>query len=293
MENKYKYFEFRIDKWNDLFCINQNLFPSFVFRGQGNQEWPLETSLRRMTNDYHSNALDKSAPDVYEKAMVKEFKWKYPGYQSNPNMIPRDEEIIEWLSIMQHFGAKTRLLDFSCSLYIALYMALCVPSDTDAAIWALNRDVIRRSHAPNDEKLFPEELDDLIYAEAQNILNAKCLEEGEKKKCLFVVKPRICNERISRQQGLFVIPSSISLPFMDLLTNYCDIANSFTAKYEEFVRMTNYSYFVDNCGLIKFIIPKGLRYDLIRALQQMNISAETMFPGLEGLAQSVNCYRKV
>jgi hypothetical protein len=295
MIEKRKYFEMRIGRWNDLFSINQNLFSSFVFRGQGNEKWPLETSLRRMTIDYHTNDLFKSAPDMYEMEMVKEFKWKYPGYQSNPNMVPKDEEIIEWLSIMQHFGAKTRLLDFSNSIYVALYMAIYGSNNTDAAVWALNKNMIYRFffdvYRADGKLLSQEELEQRIYAEAQDRLNS--IEKEFKDECLFIVKPRICNERISRQQGLFVIPSSISLPFMDLLANHCDMANPLTTDYKDFARMTNVSQFINECGLIKFTIPNDLRYDLTRALQQMNISAETMYPGLEGLAQSVNRYREI
>ena len=44
-------------------------------------------------------------------SVIKEFKWKFPSYEKN--LIPKDGELIEWLSIMQHFGAPTRLLDFS------------------------------------------------------------------------------------------------------------------------------------------------------------------------------------
>lgn len=38
---------------------------------------------------------------------------------------------------MQHHGTPTRLLDFTQSIYIAMYFAL-IDSTTDACIWAIN-----------------------------------------------------------------------------------------------------------------------------------------------------------
>ena len=52
--------------------------------------------------------------------MIKEFKWKFPSYEKN--LIPKDGELIEWLSIMQHFGAPTRLLDVRCLKHITYFI---------------------------------------------------------------------------------------------------------------------------------------------------------------------------
>lgn len=293
-----KYIEIIINKWNDLFALNQSFLGNFVFRGQGNCEWELETSLMRMVKTFHEDKYPKNAANQYEKEMLKAFKWKYPGYQQNPNMIPQEDESIEWLSIMQHFGTKTRLLDFSDSMFVALYMAIYGDFGADAAIWALNKTMIREpfiSDAINEgHTISSDDADDEMYREAEDWINKNTIsEEDYDFKKLFMVRPRICNERISRQQGLFILPSSISLPFMDILSEYCDMGNCLTTNMEDFGKMTNHQGFEIECGLIKFFIPKKFRYDLTRALQMMNISAETMFPGLEGLGQSVNSIRKL
>ena len=296
MEKK-QYIEIRIKDLSDLIKLHQAFLSKFVFRGQGDESWELETSLRRMLKDYHSDNIEIRTPKDYENAMLRDFKWKYLGYQNNPNMMPKELESVEWLSIMQHFGAKTRLLDFSNSLFISLYMALYGSWGTDAAIWAINKDMIRSPFANlanENEGNIPseEELDFIIYKKAENQINKRDLSEADYQlKEIYMVSPRLSNERISRQQGLFLIPSSISFPFKDIIAEYCD-NEVLTTTAESFLNIGKLP-FLDQIGLIKIIIPNSLRYELSKLLQQMNINAETMYPGLEGLAKSVNCIRKI
>lgn len=44
-------------------------------------------------------------------------------------------------------------------------------------------------------------------------------------------------------------------------------------------------------SVLKIEIPKNLKYGLTNVLRQMNITSETMYPGLDGLARSVSCLR--
>jgi len=58
---------------------------------------------------------------------------------------PRHDDQIEWLALMQHHGAPTRLLDFTWSPYVAAFFALERASD-DAAVWALNLPLLWDIH---------------------------------------------------------------------------------------------------------------------------------------------------
>ena len=57
----------------------------------------------------------------------------------NPNA-PQRYDRASWLTLMQHYGLPTRLLDWSESPLVALYFALSSDEDakTDAAVWVLN-----------------------------------------------------------------------------------------------------------------------------------------------------------
>ena len=58
------------------------------------------------------------------------------AYYQYAQHIPASESVIEWISLMQHHGAPTRLLDFTYSIYVAAYFAL-ESADSDCAVWAV------------------------------------------------------------------------------------------------------------------------------------------------------------
>ena len=94
------------------------------FRGQGRATWDLVPSIGR--NPIHLTA---------ELTSIKRFKQDAWSHISSP---PSDEW--GWISTMQHYRAKTRLLDWSENPLVALYFALA-NSDDDSergALWCLD-----------------------------------------------------------------------------------------------------------------------------------------------------------
>ena len=62
------------------------------------------------------------------------FKRKAHQFLAQP---PDPDDDFQWLALMQHHGAPTRLLDFTWSPYVAAFFAL-ERATSDAAVWALN-----------------------------------------------------------------------------------------------------------------------------------------------------------
>jgi hypothetical protein len=59
---------------------------------------------------------------------------------------PEADNVMEWLALMRHYGAPTRLLDCTYSFFAAVYFALedfeLEDAEGECAVWALNSDWI-------------------------------------------------------------------------------------------------------------------------------------------------------
>ena len=251
-----------------------------------------------MIKRFHPNSqvAHKIYPQGYEIDMLKEFQWKYPKYEKVN--IPQNDEMIEWLSIMQHYGSPTRMVDFTYSPYIALFMAMDSSNGGhDASIWCLNELVLRNMFCDGYEERNDRRIDDkesqkeFIYKEANQVIKDSV---NEKRKDfstnIYLVQPHRVNERILVQQGLFAIPEIIGIPFEDNLFSLVDNRDPEEVQFKDIIDYSNsekmikpYDYF-----LIKIKIPQQFRLNITKSLSLMNISAETMYPGLEGLAKSLN-----
>ena len=138
-------------------------------------------------------------------------------------------------------------------------------------------------------------LDDMVYSMANDsIANQQVrIDRIARPKYLFMVRPRICNERISRQQGLFLVPSTVNVPFEEILKRYYNEENHFMVDIDD---LKNWSYektlSQQAISVLKINIGKEDKLRLTKALHQMNITSETMYPGLDGLAKSVGRLRE-
>lgn len=291
------YITTEVENWNDFFLLHQRFISRFVFRGQANADWKLQTSLDRLINKLHPNYIDPIIPASYEDRMIEEFVWKYPLYEKN--IIPQKEEYIEWLALMQHYGSPTRLLDFSHSLFVALFMAIDNYSFDYSAVWGLNKiilnhkifDKYRAEYETNYAS--GNDLENYIYNRANtSIKNSMSVNLIEPE--LYVVEPKNCNERQNRQQGLFVIPSNIQSSFEENLFALVNDKQVLSIPIKNLIEYSNSrsgNYSQSDILLVKINIHKRLNLEITKILKQMNISAETLYPGLEGLAKSMSCLR--
>jgi hypothetical protein len=93
------------------------------FRGQADIDWSLAPKLYR-TNEWED----------CEREIARDFRL---FGRSHLQHVPDNE--LEWLFVMQHYGAPTRLLDWTESYLAALFFAVEDSSNTaDAGVWVLN-----------------------------------------------------------------------------------------------------------------------------------------------------------
>ncbi len=190
-----------INSWKEFveFCSDNTHGDNWSFRGQGRASWGLKTSLERAVRGL-------SAADDAEEYSLRCFKRYAHHYVSN---LPSDDDMPEWLALMQHFGAPTRLLDFTRSPYVALYFALKDLVDGDeCAVWAVNHYKCKENttsliNAKCGAKL--NELHDCYGHKDQFNLWFK----PHKIKLVCPMRPSRMNERLMVQQGLFLCPGDL------------------------------------------------------------------------------------
>lgn len=273
--------------------LSENL-SGYIFRGQADSSWPLATGIERlsMIRDPYLAQIKLTHLQNKEYWMLYEFKRRYHLYS---NHSPPEDDHFEWLAIMQHHGAPTRLLDFTSSIFLALFFAI-QSSTTDAAVWAVNGFSLRkkvRSRFELDYKL-GHVLKDRINNLHKKLANQFLGRSSIKNPRLGVVplEPARLTDRMARQQGSFLMPTDIDSPFVKNLLSVLNSAEEDTPTIrrlskEERAQLLTKTTFFDGWPLIKIIIPRSAHNDLLRSLRRMNVSNEILFPGLDGLVRSL------
>ena len=84
------------------------------------------------------------------------------------------------------------------------------------------------------------------------------------------MNPCRLNERLVIQQGVFLCPGDISIPFEDNLAELL----SGDGSHDAFTKF-------------KINVDSTQRYEILQHLHRMNMNRATLFPGLDGFAQSL------
>jgi hypothetical protein len=247
--------EREVSSWSELRDVLEEFASAgWAFRGQADATWPLESSLTRYLKTFGDSPnewLDR------EKKILHTFKRK--AHLLLPRT-PEEGETLEWLALMQHHGAPTRLLDFTWSPYVAAFFAL-EKATTDAAIWAISSG----PKVPNYRGFFISALLNRVLGlqhlrmlgdEIQQAANAEEIPDA------LMGEPVLMNQRMTTQAGTFIIPTiRIDMPIESIVPR----SSIFKVK----------------------LITKSLRKQTMDRLYNMNINNATLFPGIDGLARSL------
>ncbi len=244
--------EKRIKNWAEFDSIvKRRRHRIWIYRGHSDAAWKLESSLFRDFEQVETISRLKGGSGKkinrsgHERLALEKFMANAHLFLKH---MPQKNKPLEWLAIMQHYGAPTRMLDFTFSPYVAMFFAL-ESGVGDSAIYCINQKIFREI-----DKEYFENLDQL-YEEILDI---------NQNDLLYVYEPRFSTERLMAQQGLFLIPGTNDI------------------SHERIIE----SYEVDKNSAIKYIIPAELRREGLNRLRKMNIIASILFPGLDGFCKS-------
>ena len=257
-----------LDDWRPEISRHRS---TFAYRGMTENWTSMPTSLMRMGGDYPS----------LERHLLRNFR-KY----AHRDVIAR-ETFWHWLTIGQHHGLPTRLLDWTYSPFVALHFATDDLSkmDSDSVVWAVDID--------DAHSKLPKKLRGTLREEGASVFTIDLLEQfalpdmganffglelrrsdfgsltirslpefddlTKDPVCIFLEPPSI-DDRVVNQFALF------------------SVLNNPTTPMEEWIRKSNVTY-------RKIVIPKELNWQVRDRLDQANISERTVYPGLAGISK--------
>jgi hypothetical protein len=282
------FYKIVVDSWENALSLFDKIIrkvPIWAFRGQSDGNWGLSTKFEREAKKYQFGSYFFRNR---EKAILLEFQRKAHHYLQN---LPPPENDIAWLSIIQHYGGPTRLLDFTYSYYVAAFFAM-EASVVDSAIWAVNINKWIK-HVGENDYLNVKEVKTMAYEDmidrSNDFANA-AISQRQNYDFVYVVEPFHQHERISIQQGLFLFPGNIDMPFEHNLCSAFELdfkdlldKNSLDLKFSDIDKLDS-----SGISIMKIIIPYNFHSKALTDLFRMNVTAATLFPGLDGFARSLS-----
>jgi hypothetical protein len=243
--------EILVSGWSEFVALTAEL-DGWAFRGQQDARWPLLSSLSRYLDAF---IADKSTWRMREERAIRIFRRKAHNYLDDAAVLSND---LRCLALMQHYGAPTRLLDFTKSPFVAAFFAL-ESAVCDSAVYALNTPRLWNAGPASNPEFNRDHIDprqdgnfERYYLQNTNAI-------------LWIGEPTEMDRRLVAQSGTMVVPGMLDRPLDEILDQYrCD---------EELIR--------------KIVLPPRVREEAMKSLYRMNITHATLFPDLEGLARSI------
>lgn len=259
--------EYRVRGWDEL---NERLYAGswkeplarwrsdFCFRGMSDAAATLQTGLIRLGGDYERK----------EKHLLRNFRKYALGVHTRRQAIASDSDW-DWLSLGQHHGLPTRLLDWTFSPFVALHFVTgdLGHYDRDGVVWAID---FKKVHALLPKRLKEELADEEADVFTTEMLAHACptlkqLDRLSAEPFAVFFEPPSMDERIVNQFALFSMLSSPRQSLDDWLEARPELWH-------------------------KIIIPASLKWEVRDKLDQANITERVLFPGLEGLIQWLKRY---
>jgi hypothetical protein len=229
---------------------------AYVFRGHASAAWAhLEPSLHRQLGE------DRTfAETVFVEAnAIRTFR-RHARSLLLPSELTYFDRILDSITLMQHYGAPTRLLDWTLSPWVACYFAVQSLNDAkdDAAIWSFNSKELRQRNARSRRRGFARLTD-------ASSVEDWAMEALTGTSDIEIFRYKYANSQMSAQQSLFTISSKLGE------NHDVGLAKSLPEPWQT----------------LKVIIPEAHKQKVMQRLFAMNVSGLALFPTLDGVGRNI------
>ncbi len=237
----------------------------YIWRGQRVGSWELVSSLERA---FLAGKVPEDERGPREQRAFSYFRAHAAGYLASA---PGESDLLDWLVIMQHYGAPTRLLDWTESPFAATYFAYRDMSDDQeepAALWAYDTELAIQSLKNGGASLsFPEPRDAPLDDESPRDSWADEIN-------------KLVREHVKSR-------SSTPLPVAPLQPDVRMIAQQTILTVDAGLN-GGVPYPLNSVGgfplLFKIVLPADWRRTVLRELALMGITDAGLFPDIGGVA---------
>ncbi len=228
----------------------------YLFRGQGNADWSLHPSLTRATSriDGASAMVGEYDAQQIEQQLLSSFREQAHKWLSTILVGHSRRQVLNWWTVMQHYGAPTRLLDWTESFYVGLYFAIVSQLGSAGALWGVSRRIPFGETPKTEEEI------------------AKRFFRSDEYRVMFFTANEL-SDRMTAQQGRFSVADRI---YTDHAAANSRAADQYKVDYPKDARV-----------FFKITIPADLKPEVLARLRSMNITAAALFPGIDGLGKSI------
>lgn len=260
--------EIQFGSWSEFSSfidLEMKEYENYVWRGQRNPNWKLETTIDRLRNK--STNQDWEFDDKH----LEQFKYAVRGRRGkNPRNLESEND---WWALGQHHGLATPLLDWTTSPFVAAYFAFISEAEEqeNRAVYAMHKYSIEekaKECKKQEEQKKKEQKEAMERGEQiNNVLLSGWLDTPSSPPVEFIRPFSDENDRLVNQAGLFT-RSPKNKPIDDWVE-------------EKFEGENNYILF-------KLLIPNRERNNGLTMLNRMNINHLTLFPDLYGASNFTN-----
>jgi hypothetical protein len=224
---------------------------SLVFRGLARATYSNVSSLARLGRD---------APRL-ERHLVRNFR-KY-AHRQRPG-----PTLWDWLSLAQHHGLPTRLLDWTVSPLVAAHFATATSPGHDAIVWAVD--------CAGAHELLPSDLSRALHEEGATVFTTELLDQhaptleafdrlSDPEPFVLFFEPPSLDDRIINQSAVFSTLSDAEASMEDWLRAHPELWHAWR-------------------------ITADAKAEIRERLDQANITERVLMPGLDGLAAWLRRY---
>lgn len=259
------------NSWNEE--IERHRSP-YVFRGMTDTDHDIRTSLQRFVGE--------SGKWELEAHLLRNFR------QYARQEIDQPESPFHLMTLAQHHGLPTRLLDWTSSPAVAAYFVTGGSPDADGVLWAVDYGAAHELLPDYFQEFLAEMGTDMFNAEMLDDLMTQVIERFEEadsrvtdRRTIPMLQVRDILTEFSKQRSedyiVFFEPPTIDRRIINQAALFSMMANPRTSMDEWFGRHPDLYW--------KVIIPAECKREFRDKLDQANINYRTLFPGMDGIAR--------